>query len=96
MSVLQAQSPELGAQTNSGVVANDKAAQGPRVADTVDAPIASPVHMLQNQLQRLGEGTACVAQVRDDKVPGWMQLALPVALSVALWSVILRMTGLIG
>lgn len=96
MSVLQAQSPELDALIGSTPVINDKAARGLRVADTVDAPIASPVHMLQDQLQRLGEDAASVAQVMDDKAPGWIRLALPVALSVALWSVILRVTGLIG
>lgn len=96
MSVLQAQPPECEALAGRDPVACGRSGRGPRVADTVDTPIASPVHMLQDQLQRLGEDTAEAAIEMDEKAPGWMRLGLPVALSVALWSVILRVTGLVG
>lgn len=96
MSVLQAQSPEIDALAGSAAVASGKSGRGPRVAETVDAPIASPVHRLQDQLQRLGEHTPDAANERHERAPGWVRLALPVALSVALWSVILRVTGLVG
>jgi hypothetical protein len=33
----------------------DRSANGPRGANNVDQPVASPVHLLQDQLQRLDE-----------------------------------------
>lgn len=66
----------------------------PRAADEVDVPVASPVHVLQEQLRCLGEGQS-VGAIAEDKVPGWLRLALPVVVSVGLWAIILRIVGVI-
>lgn len=80
-------------------VVTDRAARGPRIAADIDQPFGSPVHALQEQLQRIGDldGPAETAYpFAEDKAPGWVRMGLPIALSVVLWTVILRVTGLLG
>ncbi len=76
----------------------DRSAIGPRVANHVDSPIASPVHMLQDKLQRMdepkGEGETAYAY-NVAKAPAWVRMALPVTLSIALWAGILYVVGII-
>lgn len=64
-------------------------------ADGLDAPLGSPVHELHVQLQQLEEPVDH-RDIQSDKAPGWVRLTLPVIVSMALWTVILRITGLIG
>ncbi len=74
--------------------ADDIFAKGPRPADAVDAPVASPVHDLQVQLQRLNAAGSVEADPYDaDLAPGWVRLTVPLGTSVALWAAILWATG---
>ncbi|MBB3860743.1 hypothetical protein GGQ88_002012 [Novosphingobium hassiacum] len=74
--------------------AADNPPRGPRVADTIDAPVTSPVHELQDQLQRLNaaEPYSPGAQVAT-KAPGWLRVSLPLGMSIILWAGILWATG---
>lgn len=87
--------------------AGDISIRGPRPADGIDVPVASPVHDLQHQLQRLGDASVPYDYTEDerrasDKAPGWLRLSLPVAMSVVMWigifwaSGVLRALGLAG
>ena len=71
----------------------------PRAVEGADAAIGSPVHDLHEQLELfeapLGDAEP-FATTRSDKAPGWARLTLPVMLSMALWGVILSLTGVIG
>lgn len=74
-----------------------------RQVDDRDAPVESPVHQLQHELSRLHAPTQgsvplsdLATAIHDEMVPGWLRLALPVALSLVLWALIFRVTGLIG
>ncbi len=89
MSGLPALSIELPA-----ACAADLTACGPRPADRVDAPVTSPVHKLQGQLQRLTAAEPDVA-VADagGTLPGWLRLTLPLGMSEFLWASILWATG---
>ncbi|CAH0496336.1 hypothetical protein [Novosphingobium sp. CECT 9465] len=80
-------------------VVTDPVARGPRIAADIDQPFGSPVHALQEQLQKIGDvnGPAETAYpFAEDKAPGWVRMGLPIALSVVLWTVILRVTGVLG
>lgn len=72
---------------------------GPRPVSVLDMPVLSPVHRLQAQLDRQGDGlaeTGAPGHRADERLPGWLRLTLPVVLSTILWSIILRISGLIG
>ncbi len=70
--------------------------RGPRVADTIDAPVTSPVHELQDQLQRLHAAQADAGRAHSAMAaPGWVRLSLPLGMSVALWAGILWATGVL-
>ncbi|WP_372730973.1 hypothetical protein [Novosphingobium sp.] len=98
MSQPHALSVEVPVSASKLPVVTDKVVKGPRVANTVDSPIASPVHILQDKLQQLdepkhGEETAYAYNVA--KAPAWVRMALPVSLSIALWAGILYVVGAI-
>jgi hypothetical protein len=104
MSQPQAQSQSLLAEMNfsnalpSAAVARP-AGNGPRVANPVDAPIASPVHSLQDKLigfDELDAGSEMAYSFKAHKAPAWVRMALPVVLSIGLWAGILYAVGLIG
>lgn len=88
MSGLPALSIEL-----SAVSAGDHRVRGPRPADAIDAPVTSPVHELQDQLQRLNADSDGSTVHQPAKAPGWVRLSLPLGVSVILWTVILWATG---
>jgi hypothetical protein len=69
-----------------------------RQAGALDAPVESPVHQLQDELLRLNSVplSDLATTLRNDALPGWLQLSLPVALSLVMWAVILRAFGVIG
>lgn len=76
------------------VDAADNASRGPRVADTIDAPVTSPVHEMHDQLLRLNAAEpAAQPPPGATKVPGWLRLSLPLGMSVILWAGILWATG---
>lgn len=68
-----------------------------RQADVLDAPVESPVHQLQGELLRLNNVplSDLATTLHDEKLPGWLQITLPVVLSLVMWAVILRAVGLI-
>jgi hypothetical protein len=104
MSQPQVQSQSFSAEMNvsnprSSLAAARPAGNGPRVANPVDAPIASPVHSLQDKLIRFDEldaGSDVAYSFKAHKAPAWVRMALPVALSIGLWAGILYAAGLIG
>ncbi len=98
MSQPQALPAELNFPATTPPTVVDRSVNGPRVANHVDSPIASPVHMLQDKLQRMdepkGEGESAHAY-NVAKAPAWVRMALPVTLSIALWAGILYVVGII-
>lgn len=99
MSRLKALPADPDAAAVSIPVITDPSVRGPRGAAEVDAPITSPVHAMHEQLLRFGEtgsGDETSFPFAEDKAPGWVRMGLPVGLSVVLWVVILRVTGLLG
>lgn len=100
----QTQSQSFSAEMNvssahSLAPAGRPAGNGPRVANPVDVPIASPVHSLQDKLTRFDEldaGSEVAYSFKAHKAPAWVRMALPVALSIGLWAGILYAVGLIG
>jgi hypothetical protein len=75
---------------------------GPRPAGTVDAPVLSPVHQLQDDLQRFhpADADSYTGMTADDamladKAPGWVRLMLPLTVSLGLWAVIFGVVGLV-
>ncbi|MFM6830303.1 MAG: hypothetical protein ACKOVA_08260 [Novosphingobium sp.] len=81
----------------------DASLNGPRSAESVDAPVRSPVHELQDQLvmrhaanfDSMGDALFEHAH-RTPKAPGWVRLFLPLSLSLGLWALIFRAVNLIG
>jgi len=59
----------------------------PRPARREDAPVRSPVHQLQDELLagRFGQAEG---DSPPESASGWVRLALPLGLSVLLWTVI--------
>lgn len=104
MSQPQAQSQSFSVEMNvsdalPSVAASRPAGNGLRVANPVDAPIASPVHSLQDKLisfDDLHASSEMAYSFKAHKAPAWVRMALPVALSIALWAGILYAAGLIG
>ena len=83
----------------TSAAAGRRAGNGPRVANPVDAPIASPVHSLQDKLVFLDElhaASELAYSFKAHKAPAWVRMALPIGLSAALWAGILYAVGLIG
>lgn len=76
---------------------NHSRPRAPREAELVDAPVPSPVHELQIQLERF-QDQASDDQVDDPsvdlKAPGWVRIAAPIAVSITLWSAIFWLVGL--
>lgn len=104
MSQPQAQSQSFSAEMNvsnarSPATAGRPVGNSPRVANPVDAPIASPVHSLQDKLIRFDEldaGSDVAYSFKAHKSPAWVRMAMPVGLSIGLWAGILYAVGLIG
>jgi hypothetical protein len=98
MSQPQALPAELNFPAAAPPIVVDRSVNGPRMANHVDSPIASPVHMLQDKLQRMDEpkdvGESAYAY-NPTKAPAWVRMALPVSLSIALWAGILYVIGII-
>lgn len=97
----QTQSQSFSAEMNvsnarPSAAAGRSAGNGPRVANPVDTPIASPVHSLQDKLIHFDERSELAYSFKAHKAPAWVRMALPVALSIALWAGILYAVGLIG
>ena len=98
MSNLQALPAEVNVPFNQPPIVVDRPVKGPRAANHVDSPIASPVHMLQDKLQRLddpNDGGESAYAYNVNKAPPWVRMALPVSLSIVLWAGILYAVGVI-
>jgi hypothetical protein len=98
MSQPHALSVEVPVSASGIPVATDGVVKGPRVANPVDSPIASPVHILHDKLQQLDDlqNTDETAYAYSEgKAPAWVRMALPVSLSIALWAGILYAVGVI-
>lgn len=59
-----------------------------RLANELECPVESPVHALQRELGKLD------ALKREDdslanRAPGWLRIALPLAMSIGLWIVLI-------
>ena len=100
MSQPQALSAEMNvSNVRSPAAAGRPVGNGPRVANPVDTPIASPVHSLQDKLicfDELEAGSEVAYSFKAHKAPAWVRMALPVGLSIGLWAGILYAVGLIG
>ena len=72
----------------------DSEVLAPRPVDAAQRPVDSPVHALQRELARLGPQQD-LGDSGEDKPPGWLRLALPLAMSMGLWFVIIRFIGAI-
>lgn len=68
----------------------------PRLAEGQERPVESPVHALHRELERLDRLQEAADQACGSRSPGWLRLALPLALSVVLWGAILRAVSLLG
>lgn len=98
MSQPQALPAEVIVPNTQSAVVIDKPANKLRAANHIDSPIASPVHMLQDKLQKMDEpnnGTESAYVYKVAKAPAWVRMSLPVTLSIALWAGILYVVGAI-
>ena len=75
--------------------ADEPSVAGPRAAGSGEAPVASPVHDLQEQLARLNATPTSENDLepRHGRLPGWLRLSLPLAMSLMLWAGILWASG---
>lgn len=89
MSGTPALSPSLYTQRAS---CPDGEVLAPCAVDASQRPVDSPVHALQRELARL-ELQGDAGDSGDDKLPGWLRLVLPLAMSIGLWFVIIRFIG---
>ena len=85
-------SPDMSAAPEA---AGHPSRHGLREARHVDAPVQSPVHALQHEIQRAHEAVA-ESDSREGKSPGWVRLGFPVVASMLLWTVIIGFIRMLG